>query len=107
MYFPEDDCPFYRVTVFSNYSPNNVPDITKYWSLMAEVSESPDKPVPATPEERLEEVVQGMLNTKLIASRDDMSSPDLSRDDHTAEHPRGKRGHRPPAVTGGVREVAP
>jgi hypothetical protein len=25
LYFPEDDCPFYRVTVFSNYSPNNCP----------------------------------------------------------------------------------
>ena len=33
MYFPEDNCPFYRVTVFSNYSPNNVPDIRQYWSL--------------------------------------------------------------------------
>lgn len=74
MYFPEDDCPFYRVTVFSNYSPNNVPDISNYWSLMAEVSESPVKPVPATPEERLEEVVRGMLDTRLIASRDDIVS---------------------------------
>lgn len=74
MYFPEDNCPFYRVTVFSNYSPNNVPDISNYWSLMAEVSESPVKPVPATPEERLEEVVRGMLDTRLIASRDDIVS---------------------------------
>lgn len=74
MYFPEDDCPFYRVTVFSNYSPNNVPDISNYWSLMAEVSESPVKPVPATPEERLEEVVRGMLDARLIASRDDIVS---------------------------------
>ena len=29
MYFPESDCPFYRVTVFSHYSPNNVPDIRR------------------------------------------------------------------------------
>lgn len=72
MYFPEENCPFYRVTVFSNYSPNNVPDISRYWSLMAEVSESPQKPVPATPEERLEQVIQGMLNTRLIESRDDI-----------------------------------
>jgi protoporphyrinogen oxidase len=70
MYFPEDDNPFYRVTVFSNYSPNNVPDINHYWSLMAEVSESPMKPVPPTEEERIEEVIQGMLATRLIASRD-------------------------------------
>jgi hypothetical protein len=45
MYFPEDNCPFYRVTVFSNYSPRNVPDPSRQWSLMAEVSESPGKPV--------------------------------------------------------------
>jgi protoporphyrinogen oxidase len=74
MYFPEANCPFYRVTLFSNYSPNNVPDITQYWSLMAEVSESPHKPVPATAEERLEEVIQGMLNTRLIEKRDDIVS---------------------------------
>lgn len=47
IYFPEPEFPFYRVTVFSNYSPNNVPDPTRYWSLMAEVSESPAKPVDA------------------------------------------------------------
>ncbi len=70
MYFPEDNCPFYRVTVFSNYSPNNVPDISQYWSLMAEVSESPFKSVPPTEEERVEQVIQGMLATKLIPSRD-------------------------------------
>lgn len=44
MYFPESSCPFYRVTVFSNYSPNNVPD-DRHWSLLAEVSESPEKKV--------------------------------------------------------------
>lgn len=45
IYFPEDAVPFYRATVFSNYSPNNVPTSSPHWSLMAEVSESPDKPV--------------------------------------------------------------
>lgn len=64
MYFPESNCPFYRVTVFSNYSPNNVPDITKNWSLMAEVSESSYKPVNA--ETVVAETIQGMRNTKLI-----------------------------------------
>jgi protoporphyrinogen oxidase len=72
MYFPEDDSPFYRVTVFSNYSPQNVPDISRYWSLMAEVSESPEKPVPETEGERLEQVIRGMLNTRLIESREDI-----------------------------------
>ena len=47
MYFPEPDSPYYRVTVFSNYSPNNVPPGDRIWSLMAEVCESPAKPVTA------------------------------------------------------------
>ena len=68
MYFPGDDCPFYRVTVFSNYSPNNVPDIERYGSLMAEVCETPHKPVDA--EGLVEETIQGMLNTELIDNRD-------------------------------------
>lgn len=72
MYFPESNCPFYRVTVFSNYSPNNVPDITRYWSLMAEVSESPYKKVPPTPEARIKEVIEGMFATRLIESKDDI-----------------------------------
>ncbi|MEP6755387.1 MAG: FAD-dependent oxidoreductase, partial [Chthonomonadales bacterium] len=58
MYFPEDNCPFYRVTVFSNYSPNNVPDINTQWSLMAEVSESPAKPVDAA--SMIQDVIDGL-----------------------------------------------
>jgi len=72
MYFPENNCPFYRVTVFSNYSPNNVPDIATTWSLMAEVSESSQKPV--NQEQLLEEVIEGMLKTRLIESREDIVS---------------------------------
>jgi len=70
MYFPEDDNPFYRVTVFSNYSPGNVPDPARYWSLMAEVSESPAKPVDQA--RLLEDVIRGALNTRLIADRNDI-----------------------------------
>lgn len=40
MYFPSEDVPFYRATVFSNYSPENTPDPDRYYSLMLEVSES-------------------------------------------------------------------
>lgn len=43
MYFPEDDCPFYRVTVFSNYSPYHVPKPGRQWSLMAEVRYQNDR----------------------------------------------------------------
>jgi protoporphyrinogen oxidase len=45
MYFPEAEYSFYRVTVFSNYSPWNVPDPGTTWSLMAEVSETGHRPV--------------------------------------------------------------
>ena len=62
LYYPEDDCPFYRCTVFSHYAEKNVPSADvrlrtlqlgngeaaadseakagPYWSLMFEVSES-------------------------------------------------------------------
>jgi protoporphyrinogen oxidase len=72
MYFPEGDCPFYRVTVFSNYSPANVPDINAQWSLMAETSQSPAKPVDEA--QVLESTIQGLLNTGLIAQRSDVIS---------------------------------
>lgn len=45
MYFPESHSPYYRITVFTNYSPNNAPEPGKQWSLMTETSESPYKPV--------------------------------------------------------------
>ncbi|HCC84835.1 MAG TPA: amine oxidase [Candidatus Pacebacteria bacterium] len=44
IYYPEPELPFFRVTVFSNYAPANVPHPGKQWSLMCEVSESPLKP---------------------------------------------------------------
>jgi protoporphyrinogen oxidase len=82
MYFPEDNCPFYRVTVFSNYSPHNVPEpgSGKYWSLMAETSESEAKPVDR--KTVVEENVQGLLNTGLIRSRDQV----VKTWHYTAEH---------------------
>jgi len=67
MYFPEDSSPFYRATVFSNYSPHNVPDIAKYWSLMLEVSESSAKPVDS--DSVVESVISGLLATHLIESK--------------------------------------
>lgn len=45
MYFPEANSPYYRVTVFSNYSPHNVPAGGQHWSLMAEVCETSSRPV--------------------------------------------------------------
>jgi protoporphyrinogen oxidase len=103
IYFPEANCPFYRVTVFSNYSPDNVPDISKYWSLMTETSESPLKPVNAAG--LVEETIQGLLNTKLIKRRSDVVStwmfraphgyptPFLGRDTVLREFEAGMRAH--------------
>jgi protoporphyrinogen oxidase len=64
MYFPEDTTPFYRATVFSNYSPNNVPDASKFWSLMLEVSESPLKPVDRG--RLIQSVIGGLSAARLI-----------------------------------------
>jgi protoporphyrinogen oxidase len=91
LYFPEDNCPFYRVTVFSNYSPHNVPGDDR-WSLMAEVAESSFRPVDQSM--IVEEVLQGMKNTKLIEANDKVVStwhyfaphgyptPTVDRDEH-------------------------
>jgi len=80
MYFPESNCPFYRVTVFSNYSPNNVPEPGNQWSLMAEVSESPFKPVEQS--RLLDDVIQGLRATNLIGPTTEV----LSTWRHRAEY---------------------
>jgi protoporphyrinogen oxidase len=67
MYFPEQDTPFYRVTAFSNYSPHNVPSPGRQWSLMAEVSESPAKPVNEAAV--VDEVVAGFRKVGFIDER--------------------------------------
>jgi protoporphyrinogen oxidase len=71
IYFPEDNCPFYRVTHFSHYSPRNVADIKEQWSLMAEVSESPDKPVDAA--KVVHDTIDGLVATGLISGADQVS----------------------------------
>ena len=80
MYFPEDNCPFYRVTVFSNYSPYNVPDAGSQWSLMAEVSESDHKQVNHA--SLIDDVIRGMHNTRLIGEE----QPIISRWCYRALH---------------------
>jgi protoporphyrinogen oxidase len=64
MYFPEDHSPYYRITIFSNYSPFNVPRGQGYWSLMAEVCESPYRPV--DPSALEESVLRAMREDCLI-----------------------------------------
>lgn len=68
MYFPEADCPFYRVTIFSNYSEYHVPIPGQQWSIMCEVSESTYKAVNI--DTIIQETEQGLLNTKLLCKED-------------------------------------
>ena len=72
IYFPEGDCPFYRVTVLSNYSSALVPDPQNNWSLLAETSASPEKPVSYG--DIVEETLTGLLRVGLISSRSDVES---------------------------------
>lgn len=102
LYFPEDDCPFYRATIFSNYSPYNQPDESvklptqyladgskpkssepqegPYWSIMLEISESSMKPVDQ--ENLLKDSIQGLINTQMIKSTDEIVSTYHRRFDH-------------------------
>ena len=64
IYFPEDAYLFSRVTVLSRYSPFNVPDANRYWSLMAEVTESSYRKI--SHQTVTKGVVEGMKHAKLI-----------------------------------------
>lgn len=94
MYFPEDNCPFYRATIFSNYSPYNQPQADAklptlylangskaasseakegpYWSIMLEISQSSLKPVNV--ETILQDSIQGLINTEMIKPEDEIVS---------------------------------
>lgn len=68
MYFPESDCPFYRVTYLSNYSPEVVPDHRRQHSLLAEISHSEFKP--ECRDTIVEQTIEGMLATRLLDESD-------------------------------------
>lgn len=68
VYFPEDNCCFYRVTYFSNYSPHNVPDASQYHSLMCETSYSEYKP--ENENNIIEKTKEGLVNTGIISRAD-------------------------------------
>lgn len=94
LYFPEDNCPFYRATIFSNYSPHNQPAASvklatqylangekpassepqegPYWSIMLEISQSSMKPVDE--ENLLKDAIQGLINTDMIKPTDEIVS---------------------------------
>lgn len=70
LYFPEDNCPFYRVTYFHNYSPNNVPEgqVGKFSSLMCETSYSSHKPVSG--ETVRDETIKGLIASGIMLPED-------------------------------------
>ena len=102
LYFPEPDCPFYRATIFSNYSPNNQPAASKklptlqiasgqqtpdaparegpYWSIMLEVSESSLKPVDNA--NMLADCIKGLVATEMLKPTDEIVSTYHRRFDH-------------------------
>jgi len=101
LYFPEDNCPFYRATIFSNYSPYNQPDAAvelptlqladgsggdglakpgPYWSLMLEISQSSMKPVDEA--NILRDSIQGLVNTELLRPTDEIVSTYHRKFDH-------------------------
>jgi protoporphyrinogen oxidase len=72
MYFPEPDLPFHRVTVFSNYSPNNVPVPGEMWSLMCEVSTSPYKLIDQST--IIDHVIEGLMRCGFILDHNSVIS---------------------------------
>ena len=64
MYFPESNCPFYRLTNFHNYSPNNVSPAGGARGYMAETSFSGHKPENLTT--LMDATVQGLVNTEMM-----------------------------------------
>jgi protoporphyrinogen oxidase len=74
MYFPEANCPFYRVTYLSNYSPNMTPDRETHYSLLCEISESEFKPVDAS--QVVDDTLRGLESCGLLepGERDDIVS---------------------------------
>jgi protoporphyrinogen oxidase len=67
IYFPEDDCPFYRVTYLSNYSPFIAPD-ENHFLLLTETSHSPWKPEKKA--DIVDRVVNGLIATGLLDEAD-------------------------------------
>ena len=65
IYFPEPQQPFYRATVFSNYSPHNVSRPGEQWSLMAEVSETVARPVDGA--RVVDDVIDAMVACGFVA----------------------------------------
>jgi protoporphyrinogen oxidase len=69
VYFPDPTVPFYRATILSNFSPENVPP--GHWSFLLEVSESEARPLQDR-EALVETVIAAALREGFVARRDDV-----------------------------------
>jgi protoporphyrinogen oxidase len=70
VYFPEENIPFYRMTYFSHYSPNNVPggNTSTYSSLLCEVSFSPH--ISVTEDDVIPGTIQGLITAGVLTEAD-------------------------------------
>jgi protoporphyrinogen oxidase len=68
VYFPEENVPFYRVTYFSNYSPENVPDSQSQTSFLCEISVGPGREYKQ--ESVVEDTLKGLIDTGLLEPSD-------------------------------------
>ncbi|MCJ2165543.1 FAD-dependent oxidoreductase [Pseudodesulfovibrio sp. S3] len=64
MYYPEPDSPFYRVTNFHNYSPNNVARPGEQLGFMCESSFSKHKQ--ENIDELMDRTIEGLVNTTML-----------------------------------------
>ena len=64
MYFPDADAPFYRVTNFHNYSPNNTARPGRQTAFMCETSFSGHKP--ENVHELMDRTVRGLISNSLL-----------------------------------------
>lgn len=68
IYCPDNKSPFFRVTYLSNYSPHNIPDNKKYYSLLCESAYSEYKKEDKS--KIFEKTIQGLINSGLIDRND-------------------------------------
>ena len=82
MYYPESNSPFYRVTNFHNYSPNNVARPGEQLAFMCESSFSEHKVEKV--DELMERTIEGLVNTTMM---DESRVADIcTRWEHTVDY---------------------
>jgi hypothetical protein len=68
VYFPQRAQPFYRVTYLSNYADANVPDVSRHFSFLAEISLGTDEFISES--SALKSTIDGFENAGMINASD-------------------------------------